>query len=168
MSLYYGIPILLIAAVVQSAWLEGVQIMGGRPDLVLLLVVTWSVIRGAREGVVWGFVGGICCDLLSGGSFGLWTLSLTIVGFLTGQPWIHALGPTVMRLALMSALGTGLGHFVLLASMILLGYVVDFGRGFQTVALPAAVLNFLLSPFAFSFLVWFHHRSRAQLGGFAQ
>jgi len=168
MSLYYGIPILLIAAVLQSAWLEDVQILGGRPDLVLLLVVTWSIIRGAREGVVWGFVGGICCDLLSGGSFGLWTFSLTVVGFLAGQPWVHALGPTVIRLALMSALGTVLGHFVLLVVMILLGYVVDLGRGFQTVALPAAVLNFLLCPFAFTFLVWFHHRSRAQLGGFAQ
>lgn len=168
MSLYYGIPILLIAAVVQSAWLEGVQVLGGRPDLVLLLVVTWSVIRGAREGVVWGFIGGLCCDLLSGGSFGLWTLSLTVVGFLAGQPWVHALGPTLMRLALMSALGTVLGHFLLLALMVLLGYVVNLGRGFQTVVLPAAVLNFLLSPFAFTFLVWFHRRSRTQLGGFVQ
>jgi rod shape-determining protein MreD len=167
-SLYYGIPILLIAAVVQSAWLEGVQILGGRPDLVLLLVVTWSIIRGAKEGVVWGFVGGICYDLLSGGSFGLWTLSLTVVGFLSGQPWVHALGPTVMRLALMSALGTVLGHLILLVLMILLGYVVDFNRGFQSVAIPAAALNFLLSPFAFTFLVWFHQRSRTQLGGFAQ
>lgn len=168
MSLYYGIPILLIAAVLQSAWLEEVQILGGRPDLVLLLVVTWSVIRGAREGVVWGFVGGICSDLLSGGSFGLWTLSLTVVGLLAGQPWVHALGPTIMRLALMSALGTVLGHSVLLTLMMLLGYVVDFGRGFQTVILPATVLNFLLSPFAFSFLVWFHHRSRTRVGGASQ
>ena len=68
----------------------------------------------------------------------------------------------------MSALGTVLGHLLLLTLMILLGYVVDLGRGFQTVVLPAAVLNFLLSPFAFTFLVWFHHRSRSQLGGFAQ
>lgn len=168
MSLYYGIPILLFATVLQSAWLEDVHILGGRPDLVLLLVVTWSIIRGSREGVVWGFVGGLCCDMLSGGSVGLWTLSLTVVGFMAGQPWVHALGPTVMRLALMSALGTVLGHLILLMLMVLLGYVVDVGRGLQTVVFPAAVLNFLLSPFAFTFLVWFHQRSRAQLGGFAQ
>jgi len=167
-SLYFGIPILLVAAVAQSAWLEDVRVLGGRPDLVLLLVVTWSIIRGAREGVVWGFVGGICCDSLSGGTLGMWTLTLTVVGLLAGQPWVHALGPTVMRLALMSALGTVLGHLLLLLLMVLLGYVVDVGRGFQTVALPAALLNFLLSPFAFTFLVFFHRRARAQLGGFAQ
>lgn len=167
MSLYFGIPILLIAAVVQSAWLEDVRVLGGRPDLVLLLVVTWSIIRGAREGVVWGFVGGLCCDALSGGTFGLWTLTLTVVGTLAGQPWVYALGPTVMRLALMSALGTLLGHLILLLMMVLLGYVVDIGRGLQSIALPAAMLNFLLSPFAFTFLVWFHRRARSQIGSFA-
>ncbi|MGC9467278.1 MAG: rod shape-determining protein MreD [Anaerolineae bacterium] len=167
MSLYYGIPILLVAAVLQSSWLEGIRVLGGRPDLVLLLAVTWSIIRGAEEGALWGFVGGIFCDLLSGSGLGLWTLTLTTVGFLAGLPWVHALGPTVVRLAMMSALGTLTGHLILLVTMTLLGYAVDIGEAIQTVAGPAALLNFLLSPVAFTFLVWFHKRSARRLGGFA-
>ncbi len=167
MSLYFGIPILLLAAVLQSVWVDGIRVIGGRPDLVLLLVVTWSIIRGANEGALWGFIGGMFCDLLSGSGFGLWTVSLTAVGLLVGQPWVHSLGPTVIRLALMSAVGTLFGHLVLLLTMSLLGYAVEIGRGIQTVAGPAAVLNLLLSPFAFSFLVWFHQRSGRRLGGFA-
>lgn len=167
MSLYYGIPILMVAAVLQSAWLEDLNIIGGRPDLVLLLAVTWSIIRGAEEGALWGFVGGVFCDLLSGGGFGLWTFSLTAVGFVAGQPWVQALGPTLIRLALMSAVGTLLGHLLLLLSMGLLGYAVDIGHAFRTVAGSAALLNFLLSPFIFTFLVWFHKRSGRQSGGFA-
>lgn len=168
MSLYFGIPILLVAAVLQSVWVEGIQILGGRPDLALLLTVTWAIIRGANEGAVWGFVAGIFCDLLSGGAFGMWTLALTAVGFLAGQPWVHALGPTLIRLALMSALGTLVGHGILLLTMAVLGYSVDLGRAVQTVAGPASLLNFLLSPFAFTFLVWFHKRTQPRLGGFAQ
>ncbi|MEJ5308639.1 MAG: rod shape-determining protein MreD [Anaerolineae bacterium] len=168
MSLYFGIPILMVAAVLQSVWVEGIQFLGGRPDLVLLLTVTWAIIRGANEGAVWGFVGGIFCDLLSGGAFGMWTLALTAVGFLAGQPWVHALGPTLIRLALMSALGTLVGHGILLGTMAVLGYSIDVGRAVQTVAGPAALLNFLLSPFAFTFLVWFHKRTQPRLGGFAQ
>ncbi len=164
MSLYFGIPILLMAAVLQSVWLESVQVLGGRPDLVLLLAVTWAIIRGANEGAIWGFVGGIFCDLLSGGAFGLWTLALTAVGFLAGQPWVHALGPTIIRLALMSALGTLFGHGILLGTMAILGYSVNLARDVQTVAGPAALLNFLLSPFAFTFLVWFHKRSQPRWG----
>ena len=167
MSLYYGIPILLLAAVLQSSWVDGIRILGGRPDLVLLLVVTWSIIRGPDEGALWGFVGGIFCDLLSGSGLGMWTLSLTAVGLLAGQPWVHSLGPTLIRLAMMSALGTLFGHLVLMVTMTLFGYSLNIGRGIQTVAGPAALLNFLLSPFAFSFLVWFHQRSRSRLGGFA-
>lgn len=164
MTLYFGIPILLIAAVLQSVWLEGVEVLGGRPDLVLLLTVTWAVIRGANDGAVWGFAGGVFCDLLSGGTFGLWTLSLTAVGFIAGQPWVHTLGPTLIRLALMMALGTLFGHGILLGTMSVLGYSVDGGQAIQTVTGPAALLNVLLSPFAFSFLVWFHKRSQPRLG----
>jgi rod shape-determining protein MreD len=156
-----------VAAVVQSTWLERIRLLGGRPDLVLLLAVTWAIIRGANEGAIWGFVGGLFCDLLSGGGLGLWTISLTVVGFVSGLPWVHALGPTVIRLALMSALGTLLGHVLLVLVMSLVGRPVGVGRAIQTVAGPAALLNFLLSPFAFTFLVWFHQRSRERLGGFA-
>lgn len=168
MSLYFGIPILLAAAVMQSVVIERISILGGRPDFVLLVVVTWSIIRGADEGALWGFVGGIFCDLLSGSGLGLWTLSLTAVGLLVGQPWVHALGPTVIRLALMSAVGTLFGHMLLMLAMVLFGHAVAIGRAFQTVAGPAAFLNLLLSPFVFTFLVWFHRRSRRNLGGFAQ
>lgn len=167
MSLAVGIPILLLAAVVQSTWLEGVRVMGGRPDLVLLLAVTWSIIRGVEEGALWGFMGGVFCDVLSGSGLGLWTLSLTVVAVLAGQRWVHALGPTLIRLALMSALCTVLGHLILLVSMTLVGYTVDIGTSLLDVAAPAAMLNFLLSPFAFTFLVWFHKRARPRPGGFA-
>jgi rod shape-determining protein MreD len=165
MSVYFGIPILLIAAVLQSTWLEGIRVVGGRPDLVLLLAVTWSIIRGAEEGALWGFIGGVFCDLLSGSGLGLWTLSLTIVGFLAGQPWVHALGPTVIRLALMSALGTLLGHLILLLTMALLDYPVNIGQSLISLAGPAALLNLVLSPFAFTFLVWFHRRNRMRVRG---
>jgi rod shape-determining protein MreD len=162
MSLYYGLPILLIGAVLQSVWLERISIFGSRPDLVLVLAVTWTVIRGADEGALWGFIGGVFCDLLSGGPFGLWTVSLTVVTFLVGQPWIYALGPTLSRLAITSAAGTVLAHVLLLVLMIILGYSINIPRAFLTIVVPASLLNLLLSPFVFRFLVFFHERSQQQ------
>ena len=159
-SLYFGIPILLVASVLQSVWLERAHYAFGRPDLVLLLVVTWSVIRGAEEGALWGFTGGLLMDVLSGSPMGMWTSSLTLVGFVTGQPWGQALGSTVLRLAMMSALGTLLGHSAFIALMLILGYPVDLPAAYAEIVGPAMLLNFLLSPFAFRFLVWFHHRQR--------
>jgi rod shape-determining protein MreD len=159
MSLYFGIPLLLGAAALQSVWLEGLNIFGGRPDLVLLLVVTWAIIRGQNEGVVWGFIGGLFVDLLSGGTFGLWTVALTLTAAIAGQPWVHTLGPTSIRLALMSGLGTLVAHSTLLTLMALLDYPVTPGYAFATTIGPAALINFILSPFAFVVLVRFHRRS---------
>lgn len=164
MSLYFGVPIMLLGTVLQSVWLEEVRILGGRPDLVLLIVITWSIIRGLNEGMVWGLVGGFFSDLLAGGPIGLWTVSLVIVAFLAGQPWVQTLGPTSIRLALMSALGTLVGHTVFIALMGLLGYPVNAGWAYSTIVGPAALLNFILSPFSFVFLVWFHRRSLSQGG----
>ncbi len=159
MSLYFGIPILMLGAVLQSVIIEKIEIFGGRPDLVLLLVITWTIIRGLNEGMTWGFVGGLFCDLLSGGDFGLWTISLTLATFVAGQPWIHTLGPTSIRLALMSALGTLLGHTIFLSLMNMRGFTVNISQAYANTVGPAALLNFILSPFAFIFLVWFHQRS---------
>ncbi len=164
MSLYFGAPILLVGAVLQSIWLERIRIFGGRPDLVLLLVVTWAIIRGLNEGVTWGFIGGLCCDLLSGGPFGLWTITLTVVALVAGQDWVQRLGPTSIRLALMSALGTLLGHTVFLLLMGILGYTINLSKTYTMLVLPAALLNFVLSPFSFRFLVWFHQRSQRRPG----
>ncbi|HDQ34957.1 MAG TPA: rod shape-determining protein MreD [Chloroflexi bacterium] len=164
MSLYFGIPILLLGAVLQSIWLEDVRILGGRPDLVMLLVITWAIIRGLDEGVLWGFVGGLFCDLLSGGPFGVWSVALTLVAFLVGQPWVHSLGPTSIRLAMMAGLGTLAAHHLLLGMLILLGYPVDWGWSLQTIIGPAALLNFLLSPLSFMALVWFHQRGQRRGG----
>jgi len=162
MSLYFGVPILLVGAVLQSVWLERVTVLGGRPDLVLLFVITWTIIRGLNEGMVWGMLGGIFCDLLSGGPFGLWTVSLVVVTFIAGQPWVHNLGPTSIRLALMSGLGTFIAHTTFLVLMGLLGYAPNIGRAYATLIMPAVLLNFILSPFSFRFLVFFHQQSLQQ------
>jgi rod shape-determining protein MreD len=156
---------MMLAATLQSTWLESLHILGGRPDLAISITITWAIIRGADEGAMWGFVGGIFCDLLSGGTFGLWTIALTATGFLSGQPWVYALGPTVIRLALMSALGTLFGHLILLIMMAFMGYTINLVQAIQTIAGPAALLNFLLSPFIFRFLVWFHQHSSQPAGG---
>ncbi len=163
-SLSFGLPVLLTGAVLQSVWLERAHFTFGRPDLILLLVVTWSVIRGVEEGALWGFVGGLLLDILSGGPLGMWASSLTLVGFVTGQPWGQALGSTILRLAMMSALGTLLGHSAFIALMLILGYPVDVPAAYAEIVGPAMLLNFLLSPFAFRFLVWFHQRNLQQRG----
>ena len=60
---------------------------------------------------------------------------------------------------LMTALGTLTGHGLLVLLIGLLGYPVAIGRAFSDTVSVAALLNFVLTPFSFGFLVWFHRRA---------
>jgi len=62
---YYTLPLLLALALLQSTAMPYLKLFGVMPNLMLLTVVAWSLLRGPGEGVVWGFVGGIFLDLFS-------------------------------------------------------------------------------------------------------
>lgn len=155
MIVYLGIPLLLMSAVVQSAWLERISILGGRPDLVLLVALSWGVMRGLREGMLWAFVGGLFLDALSAAPFGVWTLTLCLLAYLSNQHWFEALGPTVIRLALIGLVGTLLAHGLVIALASLLGFVPAWHDA-GTRMLSSALLNLVLAPFIYRFLHVFH------------
>ena len=61
-----------------------IRLFGASPNLVLLLTVSWVLLRGRGEGILIGLVGGLMLDAFSGAPFGLATGSLVIVTYLTG------------------------------------------------------------------------------------
>jgi len=159
------VPLLAVVALLQATVAPHLIILGARPDLMLLTVVSWSVLRGMREGVVWGFVGGLCLDLFSGGSFGLSALVLMAIGFFSG------LGETAItrrRIALPVVavlVATPLHGFLYLALLYITGHTVSWFDTLLRVMLPAMIFNGLLIVPVYARLRWLHHRTgREELG----
>ena len=50
--------LLAAAALVQSVIGPSLPLVRGRPDLVLVVVLAWSMLRGSGEGAFVGFLGG--------------------------------------------------------------------------------------------------------------
>jgi len=128
----------------------------------LLVVLAWAVVRGVDEGLMWGFVGGLIIDLLSGGPLGATPLALLAVAFLAGQPWGRSLGPPVARLLLLVPLGVLVHHLVLLFVLAWTGHVVDWGFALTRVVGPSALLNVVLAPFVRQPLAWLERRTRQE------
>jgi rod shape-determining protein MreD len=134
-------------------------ILGARPDLMLLTVVAWGLLRGTREGIVWGFLGGVLSSFFSGGPFAYVALVLIAVGFLSG------LGQTTVargRIALpvLSALLATLIHGILsLCLLYVTGYGVTWIDSIVRVLLPTAALNCLLSIPVHALLRMLHRRT---------
>lgn len=70
---------------------------GVMPDVMLLVVVSWSLLRGNSEGVLWALGGGLLLDLMSGGPFGVASISLALSSVIIGlgelnivreSPWL--------------------------------------------------------------------------------
>lgn len=73
---YLMVPLLLVAALLQSTTFTRLSVAGVKPDVVLLLVIISTLLYGGRLGVVWAFAGGLALDLFSGGPMGSSSLAL--------------------------------------------------------------------------------------------
>lgn len=76
--------ILILTLVIQTTLLSTWSFLVVVPDLILVLVVLFSLINGPKFGVKFGFFGGLVLDLLFGEMIGLGALTKMIIGLVVG------------------------------------------------------------------------------------
>jgi rod shape-determining protein MreD len=76
MSLQVGMPLLILAALLQATVLPYLRISGGQPDLVVVITLAWALLDDGVEAAVWALVGGVALDLFSGAPMGFSALIL--------------------------------------------------------------------------------------------
>ncbi|NLY73703.1 MAG: rod shape-determining protein MreD [Firmicutes bacterium] len=75
----------ILGVALQATWLAGVNLPGRIiPDLILIMVISYGLLRGPDEGLFFGLAAGLFLDLVAGGAIGVQTLSKTIAGFSAG------------------------------------------------------------------------------------
>lgn len=74
----------LTAQVLQSSVLSRIPAPGGRPDLVLVVVVAFGLAEGPLTGAAVGFAAGLLTDLLSDHPLGLYALVCCLAGYVCG------------------------------------------------------------------------------------
>lgn len=146
-QLSLSLPILIVAAALQSSLVPQIRVLGGGPDFVLLIVLSWAANSDFDEALTWAFVGGIAQDLLSVAPTGTSTIGLLPLLFAT-----HLLNRQLYRvgfllLALLIVSGTIFKETVFATVSALAGYPVDYIAMFSYVILPSIVYNLaLLAP----------------------
>ncbi len=137
------------------------SVLGARPNLMLLVVLTWTVARGTDEGLVWAFAGGLIVDLLSGGPLGGTALALLAAAYVAGQPLGEELGSSAVRLIILMALGALTYHLILLVILAWTGHTVSWYFSLARVGGPSVVLNALLAPVVLQPLSWLEQATRS-------
>jgi len=84
--------LMFVAAILQVTIFSQLDILGGYPDVVLLVLVAVALLRGSIYGAAAGFFAGLIVDTANLGTLGVTSLLLTIAGY-----WIGRYGETTGR-----------------------------------------------------------------------
>jgi rod shape-determining protein MreD len=144
MAYLIGIPLLIVLAILQTTVLADIHFFDGRPDIILLVVIGWSLAGADRQAMVWGLVGGLLLDSFSGQPFGSTAVSLVLIAYLvslySGRVWeANLLMPLGITLA-----ASVLFHVVALVWLLAIGRGVELQFAFTRVILPSTILNLML------------------------
>jgi rod shape-determining protein MreD len=159
MSAYLAFAILFLLALLQSTVMPHITLMGVHPDLMLMAVTAWSLLRGSEEGMLWALVGGIVLDLLSGAPFGIWTLALLVVGFAAGLGQRNVFRFDLLIPILVTPFATLVHQLIALGMLSLLGWHAGWNKGLTRVIFPSILVNTLTMPIVYLIARWVHRRT---------
>ncbi|MDM8527370.1 rod shape-determining protein MreD [Anaerolineales bacterium HSG24] len=112
------------------------------PDFVLIVTLSWVILRGLDEGVFIAIFAGIGFDILSGAPFGIFSLSIGLTALLTDLVHDRIFGENNLILPAILILPAtvffnGLAAFLLIQ----LGRPMPWETLLTSIILPVAVLN---------------------------
>jgi rod shape-determining protein MreD len=145
MSYLIGILLLAFLAILQSVVFNDITLLEGRPDLILLPVVAWGIHGRSRDAMIWGLIGGLFLDLLSGLPLGTSAIILIVIAYLVsfteGRFWeANFLMPMGVMI-----LFSFLYHLLNLMIVWILGKQIDLSYTFVRLILPSVFLNLILA-----------------------
>jgi len=136
--------LLFLAAIVQVSVFSQLHVFGAVPDVLLVVLVAFALLRGSVAGALGGFFAGLLVDTASLGTLGLTSLVLTLSGYwigrygeTTGRERAHAPFLSIAVVTVLYQLGLLVVHFVL-------GESAPGGAVVRSLV-PAIVLNLVLT-----------------------
>jgi rod shape-determining protein MreD len=116
-------------------------ISGLHPDLVLLLVIGWTILRSLEEGLTWALIGGLTLDFISGAPFGVFSLALVLVVVIVGVTQGRIFGSNIFFPLLLTFPLSILFNGLILLALNILGRPVAWVETFSLTLFPLALLD---------------------------
>lgn len=138
----------------QSTWLSNLGIVNQlKPDLILIMVISYGLLKGSESGTAFGLVSGFVMDLFSGNVIGIGALIKMIAGFSAGLLEKNIFKDNLLIPALVTFVWT----IVLESFNVIIRLVFKANFNFLTVFIsiivPLAIYNALLAPIIYQLLI---------------
>ncbi len=74
----------IICFLLQTTVFQALKLAGISPNIILILVVSFGLMRGRTEGMLLGFFCGLLLDILYGGYLGIFAMVYLLIGYING------------------------------------------------------------------------------------
>jgi len=142
--------IIVVALVIQLTLINSVAILGLKPDLIMVVVVVFSLLKGEKEGAISGFASGLLQDIFSTSLLGINALVKTVIGFTCGilkEKIFHE--HILFIIPVITFISSFIQSFLISLLFRAFGIEYNLAWSLKQVALPEALYSTLLSPFIF-------------------
>lgn len=156
-SRYLSLPLLLLAAIVQSTLMPDFQVASGRADLIFTMALAWALLAGSDQGVLWALVGGVCRDFIDGLPLGLSAMALITVVFAISRFTGPLERGNWLLPPVLAAIGTGAYYLLLVGLYTLFGHAPPIAYSLLNVALPSVAMNAALMIVVYRLLAILHY-----------
>jgi len=110
---YFIILLILIGIFMFQIYvIDDRQLFGVKPNIILISVIVMSLWYGLYAGSIYGLIIGMIADILFGNSFGIFTLSYTVVGAIIGYLNYNYRRESKVSLSYITIFGTCIFEFM--------------------------------------------------------
>ncbi len=120
--------------------------------MVLLLVVSWSMLRGIEEGIVWAIVGGVGLDVFSAAPFGTMTIAMAATAYGVSQISRSLLRTNPLLPIAVTPFATVIFNFVMAALLEGFGWQINWPQTLTEVIGPLCIINSAVMVVVFAML----------------
>ena len=146
--------LLITLFVFQGTVFASLNFANTSPNLLIILIVSLSLMRGEKTGVILGFFAGIFMDVFMGTTIGLYALIFMYLGYANGS-FHRVFFPEDIKLPMIMIVVSDIFYgFLVYILLFLLRGRTDFSFYFSNVILPEAIYTIVITILLYPLILW--------------
>ena len=146
--------LIILCYILQVSVFSFFKLAGIVPNIMLILVVSFALMRGQTEGMLIGFFSGMLIDIMAGDAIGFYALIFLFVGYTNGLLAKIFYANNILLPLGMIFINSVAYNFIVYICQFLLRNRTDLGFYLMHVMLPEVVYTFLIAIFLYNVFLW--------------
>lgn len=145
MPVILAFPVLIIVLMLQTIVVSTLPLLSGFADLILLVLVAWSLQERAKSALIWAALAGAMVSFVSASPLGVMFAGYMIVTVIVRLFRQRVWQTPILSMFLMTFIGSIITQGLVMAVLIVQGTPLPLFDSLNLVVLPGTLLNLLLA-----------------------